>query len=237
MAIRIRGAGGVEILDVDGNIDINSSELIEAIGSLVSSGKLNILVNFENVDMVDYSGLSILAIAYKNVTNHNGKMKLSRVPLPVIELLKVVKLDSVFEIYSDEMSAIESFFGDAASAHQMRRKFQRLDLHIRITYKPAGDGEGAQLFDGTGLNLSAAGVYIHSERILPLNSVIKIYLDMPGLPHKLEAEGRVVYVADKEIQPHVYPGMGVAFTHLDTKKERTIVDFIDKNSTHRADET
>ena len=106
MAIRIRGAGGVEILDVDGNIDINSSELIEAIGSLVSSGKLNILVNFENVDMVDYSGLSILAIAYKNVTNHNGKMKLSRVPLPVIELLKVVKLDSVFEIYSDEMSAI-----------------------------------------------------------------------------------------------------------------------------------
>jgi anti-anti-sigma factor len=65
MAIRIREAGAITILDIDGNIDINSSEIIETVGWLVKSGKLHILINLENVNLVDYSGLSILAISLR----------------------------------------------------------------------------------------------------------------------------------------------------------------------------
>jgi len=36
-------------------------------------------------------------------------------------------------------------------------------------------------------------------------------------------------------RPHANPGMGVAFVHLTPEKERTIIDFIDKNITHRAE--
>lgn len=67
MSIRVREVENVSILDIDGNVDINSSEIIETVGWLINTGKLYILLNLENVDLVDYSGLSVLAIAYKNV--------------------------------------------------------------------------------------------------------------------------------------------------------------------------
>src|SRR3989338_4584885 len=102
MAIRAREVDSVNILDVEGNIDINSSDIIETVGWLVNTGKLNIILNFENVDLVDYSGLSVLAIAYKSIVNHHGKLKFLHVPLPVIELFKIVRLDTVFETHVDE---------------------------------------------------------------------------------------------------------------------------------------
>src|SRR3990167_7672172 len=107
MSIRVREVDNINILDIEGNIDINSSDIVETVGWLVNTGKLNIILNLENVGLVDYSGLSILAIAYKNAVNHKGKFKLLHAPLPVIELFKIVRLDSVFEIYVDEESAVK----------------------------------------------------------------------------------------------------------------------------------
>ena len=236
MSTRVREVGQVSIIDVEGNIDINSSEIVEVVGLLVNSGKLNIIINLENVDMVDYSGLSILAIAYKNAINHSGKLKFLNVPISVMELLKVAKLEAVFETYSDEKSAIDSFFSTEALTH-LRRKFQRLDIHLKINYKLLGSGKDPKVFEGMVLNLSAAGIYIHTKYVFPLNSLLELSLIIPGATKKLTADGRVIYLADKEIQPHVYPGMGVAFAHLEPKKERTIIDFIDRNVTHRADES
>ena len=237
MSTRVRESGGISIIDVEGKIDINSSEIIEAVGWLVNSGKLNILINLENVDMVDYSGLSILAIAYKNTVNHKGKLRLLNVPISVAELFKVAKLDHVFETYSDEKSAIDSFFNSAISMVHLRRKFQRLDIHLKVSYKLLGSDNDPKTFEGTVLNLSAAGMYIHTKYIFPLNSILKLSLNIPGETKKFTADGRIIYLADKEIQPHVYPGMGVAFTHLEMKKERVVIDFIDRNVTHRADES
>ncbi len=236
MPTRIREAGTVSIIDIEGNVDINSSEIVEAVGWLVNSGKLNIIINLENVDMVDYSGLSILAIVYKNVANHKGKLKLLKVPLSVTELFKVAKLETIFETYSNEKSAIDSFFGSEALIH-LRRKFQRLDIHLKVAYKLLGAGKDQKAFEGTVLNLSAAGLYIHTKYIFPLNSVLRLSLTIPGETKKLTADGRIIYLADKDIQPHIYPGMGVAFAHLEPKKERVVIDFIDKNVTHRADES
>jgi len=236
VSARIRESGQVSIIDVEGNIDINSSEIVEAVGWLVNSGKLNILINLENVGMVDYSGLSILAIAYKNAINHKGSLKLLNVPISVTELLKVAKLEAVFEAYSNEKSAIDSFFNTASLTH-LRRKFQRLDIHLTVSYKLSGIVNDQKAFEGMVLNFSAAGMYIHTKNIFPLNSLLNLSLIIPGETKKLAALGRVIYLADKEIQPHAYPGMGVAFVHLEPKKERIVIDFIDRNVTHRADES
>lgn len=236
MPVRIRESGTVSILDIEGRVDINSSEIIEAAGWLINSGKLNILINLENVDMVDYSGLSILAITYKNAVNHNGRLKLLNVPLSVMELLKVAKLDHVFEIYRDEKSAVDSFFNTAAAELHLRRKFQRLDIHLKVSYKLMGSEKNPKAFEGTVLNLSAAGMYILTKYLFPLNSLLELSLTIPGETKKFTADGRIIYLADKEIQPHAYPGMGVAFTHLEPEKERAVIDFIDRNVTHRADD-
>jgi len=234
MAIRIRELNNISILDLDGRIDINSSDIIETVGWLTTTGMVNIILNLENVDMVDYSGLSVLAIAYKNVTNHKGRIKFLHVGLGVVELLKVVKLDAVFEIYSDEESAVSSFYREDVDKARLRRKFKRLDIHLVVKYRMT-DGKSAKIFDGQVLNISAAGIYIYTPYTFPVNTMLDLEFNLPDKPFSLEAGGRVVWVTDKEIQPHHYPGMGASFMHLTPEKEKTIIDFIDKNITHRAE--
>jgi anti-sigma B factor antagonist len=236
MSIKIREVSTVNVLDIEGKIDINSSDIVETVGWLVNTGKVNILLNLAGVDSVDYNGLSILAIAYKNVVNHQGKIRFMCVALPVLELFKVVKLDSVFDVYPDEKSAIDSFSGESPdNLHHLRRKFKRLDLHLTATYSITGSQKKPQRFEGIVLNLSAAGIYLYTHSIFPLNSVLDIALHLPGGAGDLEAQGRVVYLADKEMQPHAFPGMGVAFLHLNAEKEKVVIDFIDKNITQRSE--
>lgn len=236
MAVRIRENDGISILDIDGRIDINSSELIEMVGWLVNSGKLNIIMNFENVNIVDYNGLSILTVAYKNILNHKGKLKLLNVPISIVEMFKVVKLDSIFETYTDEETAVKSFYESGIEKLHLRRKFQRLDIHMSVKYKMIGDHKKPKVFEAQVLNMSAAGLYIYTKSTLPMNTLLDLEFSIPGSMSSLEATGRISWIADKELQPHAYPGMGVSFTHLTPEKERAIVDFIDKNVTHRADE-
>ena len=234
MPMRIREVSGITILDIEGNIDINSSDIIETVGWLVNTGKLNIILNLENVGLIDYSGLSILSIAYKNVVNHRGKIRFLHVSLPVLELFKIAKLESVFDSYPDEESAINSFHGDDMDKLHLRRKFKRLDIHLKVKYRIMGEKK-AKIFEGNVLNIGAAGIYIFSPYTLPINTMLDLEIGMPDSPTTVEAAGRVIYLADKDLQPHFYPGMGVSFVHLTPEKERTIIDFIDKNITHRAD--
>lgn len=235
MPIRIREQENIHILDIDGRVDINSSELIEMVGWLVNSGKINIIFNFENVDIVDYNGLSILAISYKNIVNHKGKLKLLNVSLSVVEMLKVAKLDSIFELYTDEETAVKSFSESETQKLHLRRKFPRLDIHLRVKYKMISDNKNPKVFEGNVLNISAAGLYIYGPHALPMGTLLDLEFSIPGSDAVLEATGRVSWLADKELQSHAYPGMGVAFSHLTPEKERAIVDFIDKNVTHRTD--
>jgi len=235
MPIRLRESGNITIVDIEGNIDINSSDIIESVGYLLSSGKLNFIINLENVNMVDYSGLSVLAITYKSVLNHKGKIKFLHVQPQVIELFKMVKLENVFEAYSNEESAIKSFYEEYALGAPLRRRFKRLDMNLKVKYWLVGNQKRPKVFEGEILNLSAAGIYIFSKYTFPINSQLEIELNLPGEIKFMDATVRVIWLADKELQPHFYPGIGAAFLDLAAEKEKAIINFIDKNITNRAE--
>jgi uncharacterized protein (TIGR02266 family) len=237
MPCRIRDAGKVTILDIEGNVDINSSDIIETVGWLLGTGKLQILCNMENVDMADYNGISILTIAYKNVINHKGRMKFLNVPLPVMELFKLVRLDMLFECYYDESAAVASFSEVASEITKMhlRRRFTRLDIHLKVKYSLAGGQKAPAVFSAEVLNISGSGIFVYTANTFPINSPLNLELNLPGEADRLEVAGKVVWLPDQELQPHSYPGMGIAFTHLSNRAERLIVDFVEKNITHRAE--
>ena len=234
MAIRFRETGNITILDIDGNVDINSADIIETVGYLLNSGKVFFILNLENVNLVDYSGLSVLAIAYKDTLNHKGKLKFLHVGLQVIELFKMVKLESVFEVYSDEETAIRSFSEEEMASLPLRRKFKRLDINLRAKFWLISSHGKPKIFEGEVLNISAAGLYIFSKYTFPVNSQLEIELIHLGDIKFLDATANIIWLADKELQPHFYPGMGVAFVHLTQEKEQLVIDFIDKNITRRA---
>jgi stage II sporulation protein AA (anti-sigma F factor antagonist) len=239
MKISIREQNNIVILDLEGSIDINASDFIETVGwALVQKAK-NILCNFEAVNLIDYVGISLIAVAYKNVLNHKGKMKLCNVPSHVQKLFIIVGLDKVFHYYENEEEAIESFkeeeiFSQILDQH-LRRRFKRIPLHTAIEYKQKFSPKNTY-FKGKIVNLSAIGTFVIADKLFSIGEILSTKLHLLPSPGIIEVESKVVWVADEEIQPQESPGMGLEFYNITPQKQEQIIGFVEKHLTHSAQE-
>lgn len=231
LEISFRRVKSVAVLDLAGNIDIDASNFIEKIGWCLENGYEDILCNFEGVNLVDYAGLSVLAIAYKNIINHNGRMKLLSIPVYIKKIFCLVCLDRVFEMYDDEDLAINSFKEDKIISEiqkkQLRRRFKRLPLDIDVQFKSKTKDE--KFNKGKVLNLSAVGLLIFSDRMYPLGEILTIRLKLSPKPGMVELDAKVVWLVQKELQPQIYPAMGLEFCNIEGDIQKKIVEFVDRN--------
>ena len=230
LEIQVRRINTIVVLDLSGEVNIDSSILIERVASCLESGYRDLLVNFENVNTIDYAGLSAIAIAYKNATNHKAQMKFINVPVHIKKLFSLVCLDGVFEIYEDESSAVRSFNEDKSIAaiqkKQLRRRFKRLPLDIGVEFKAKSEDKFRQ---GKVLNLSGVGMLVFVGKVYPLGEMLEIKLSLVPSPGPVEINARVSWLVDKKIQPQIYPGMGLEFYHLDQEVQEKIVGFVERN--------
>lgn len=111
LTIASRQVDGVTVLDLSGRITLGegSVQLRDAVRDLIGKGHKDILVNLEDVNYIDSSGLGELVSAYTTARNQNAKLKLLKLTKKVHDLLQLTKLYTVFDIYDDEASAIGSF--------------------------------------------------------------------------------------------------------------------------------
>ena len=111
MKFKTREVDGVAILDLSGRITLGdgSVTLRDAVKDALSKGAKSILLNLEDVDYIDSSGLGELVSAYTTVKNQGGELKLLHLTTKVHDLLQITKLYTVFDIKDDEASAISSF--------------------------------------------------------------------------------------------------------------------------------
>ena len=234
MDIRKRREKNIIILYPEGNIDINCANFIEETGQLIKNDCLKIICNFSNVGMVDYNGLSIIAVAYKNAVNNNALMKFCNIPIHINDLLKLSRLDLVFDIYDNERDALNSFkTSTKIDKLYLRRRFKRLDLQLSVTYIRSGATK-AKLFSGKVLNVSGEGIFVYAHDVLPITTELLLEIKFEEEPDPLKIKGVVVWLADKELQPHCCPGMGIQFIDLKSPAQKKIIEFIDKNITHRS---
>ena len=234
--LKLREVKEVMIIDIEGRIDLNASELIELVGWIMKRGKKKILLNFEQVELLDYSGLSVLAIAYKNVRNHNGILKFSGVPLHIEKLLRIAQLLDVFELHQEEKVALASFEKPRVqpSLQTLRRRFKRLELaNIVVRFLPVYRQDDP-FFEGKAINLGAEGLFLYAQKVFPANTELVLHLQLANEASPFVIQGVVIWVADKELQPHETPGMGVQFKQLDAKQQKLLIDFIDRHITQRS---
>ena len=66
-------------------------------------------MNLAEVTYVDSAGLGALVRSHTAVTQLEGRLKLLKVPVKVQTLLKITKLNHLFESFDDEASAVKSF--------------------------------------------------------------------------------------------------------------------------------
>lgn len=111
LEIRERVVGDVTVLELTGKITIGegSVQLRDAVSQLLEAGRNRIILNLGGVSYVDSSGIGELVSRYTTTKNTGGKLKLLNLPKKIKDLLMITKLLTVFEIYEDEQSALESF--------------------------------------------------------------------------------------------------------------------------------
>jgi len=106
-----RQVGPVTIVDLRGNIGlgVGSLTLRRTIRDLIESGHTKIVLNFSQVDLMDSAGVGELASAYLPVKTKGGELKFLNPTKNVHRVLQMTQLDKVFEVYTDEELAIQSF--------------------------------------------------------------------------------------------------------------------------------
>ena len=106
-----RQVDGVTVVDVSGTITLGdgSSQLRDILHDLAEKGDKKILLNLGEVTYIDSSGIGELVSAYTGVKNRGGSLKLLHLTKKVHDLLQLTKLFTVFEVFSDENSALRSY--------------------------------------------------------------------------------------------------------------------------------
>jgi len=237
LELRLREIKKITIIDIEGQLDLNASELIELVGWLMKRGKRKILLNFEGVQLLDYNGLSVIAIVYKNVKNYEGILKFQKVPLHIEKLFRVAQLLDIFELYQEEKLALLSFEEKAIRQPvlpPLRRRFRRFEgTNIVVEYAPMHRKDDPPQ-KGKAMDLGGEGLFLYCEKNVPLNTELLLKLHLEKNTPPFEVTGVVVWHADKEIQPQMYPGLGIQFRKLSSDQQKFLIDFIDRNITQRS---
>jgi stage II sporulation protein AA (anti-sigma F factor antagonist) len=232
LEIKLRQYGSCIILDLCGRIDVDSANLVEVVGQCVRDGYPDILCNLEEVTAIDYMGVSVVVIAYKEVVNYHGRMKFTNIPAQLRSVFAVSGMDRVVEIYASEELALNSFKEDKIIEEikrmQLRRRFKRLPVDLKIELKSKSSAS-PECLKADILNLSAVGAFIFGCGKFKLHDEVILKMKLAPKQEELQLDGRVVWVPDKDVQRHEYPGIGVEFYDITADSQQKLIEFIDRN--------
>jgi anti-sigma B factor antagonist len=101
---------GILIVECSGRIVFGeeSSLLRDTVKKAVVENH-NMVLNLGNVSYIDSGGLGTLVALRTTAQNAGGTIKLTNLTDRVTDLLQVTKLLTVFDVYSSEAEAVESF--------------------------------------------------------------------------------------------------------------------------------
>jgi anti-sigma B factor antagonist len=107
LSLNTRTVGDRTVVEVGGEIDVYTApKLREALIELVQSGAYHIVVDLEQVDFLDSTGLGVLVGGLKRVRSHDGSMTLVCTQERLLKIFRITGLTRVFEIHPDVDAAV-----------------------------------------------------------------------------------------------------------------------------------
>jgi len=105
---------GVTILDLNGRITVGpeATALREKVAELSAAQTRNLVLDLAGADYIDSTGLGALVMCATSLRRSGGNVKLLHLNRRNIELLVMTKLATVFEIFTDEQDAVNSYYPD-----------------------------------------------------------------------------------------------------------------------------
>src|SRR4051794_4546954 len=98
MKVSSRQVDGVTIVDCSGRITLGEGSVIlrDAVRDVVGKGNKKIVLNLQDVNYIDSSGIGEVVSAFATPKNQGGELKLLNLAKKVNDLLQITKLYTVF---------------------------------------------------------------------------------------------------------------------------------------------
>ncbi len=111
MTIDVNEQDGVVVIALAGKImgGPEAGQLNDQINKLIDERKMKIIIDLGGVEWMNSSGLGILIGTVTTLKNNDGQLVLTRVSDRILNLLKITKLVSVFDIAQDTEDALQRF--------------------------------------------------------------------------------------------------------------------------------
>lgn len=108
LAITSRISSNVVIVDINGRLCVLDVGLSEHITELLEEGHLAFVLNLANVPYIDSFGLGQLITIRTSIRSRGGQLILLRPTDHVQTLFRITKLNTIFDISSEEAQAVKS---------------------------------------------------------------------------------------------------------------------------------
>jgi len=109
LTLTTRDAGGKTIVAVGGEIDVYTApKLRDKITELVADGVYDIVIDMEEVEFLDSTGLGVLVGGLKKVRTHDGSLQLVCNQDRLLKIFRITGLSKVFVIHESADAALAS---------------------------------------------------------------------------------------------------------------------------------
>jgi anti-sigma B factor antagonist len=134
MALKVsrREQEGVSILQLKGRLTFGPEDILmnDEIRHALAARRFRIVIDLGGVDKIDSAGLGTLLYARAELRRAGGGLALANLHPSHLEIFLIAKLETVFDIFSSQQDAINSFFPD--------RKAPRYDvLELATSFRQA----------------------------------------------------------------------------------------------------
>jgi anti-sigma B factor antagonist len=111
MQIKHVTSGDVAVLHLQGKImgGPDATSLHEKLHELIESGTRSVVIDLRDVDWMNSSGLGILIGGLSAIRKSGGDLRLASVTEKIEEVLRITKLDRVFDVYGSTDEAVTSY--------------------------------------------------------------------------------------------------------------------------------
>lgn len=89
-------------------ISENSLEFENIIKGYLKQANYRLILNCENLEFVDSSGLCAFISCLKEALSHNGWLKIVNIPNSIKYIFEIIKLDKIFDIFDSTETALAS---------------------------------------------------------------------------------------------------------------------------------
>jgi anti-sigma B factor antagonist len=111
MDIDVRSQGVVKVIKLRGRLSLGEpvDRLRATIEDLLGAGNKQLVLDLEELNTMDSSGIGLLTRSLTNAKQNGGSLKLVNPSKFVVQTLKLVGILNMFEVFQDTAAAVASY--------------------------------------------------------------------------------------------------------------------------------